>query len=58
MEKTTFNNEYFLNKIQGMRQRLHTMKGFKPVEKISENISEKESNDNMAFVKVNEKVNS
>lgn len=58
MEETMFDNDYFRNKVLHLRQRLHGMDGFMSVEKISENVPEREETEKVAFVKSNEKVNS
>ena len=59
MEETlTFDNAYFRNKIMNLRQKLHALEGFSPVEKISENFPVPEENDVLRLNKKNEKENS
>jgi len=59
MEDTlTFDNAYFRNKIMNLRQKLHALEGFSPVEKISENVPVPEEKDVHPLIKNNEKVNS
>lgn len=57
MENALFNTDYFQDKILSMRRKLHAMKDFQPVEKISENLPRLEENEQAAFIKTNEKVN-
>ena len=40
MTETTINSDYFKDKILSLRQKLHAMDGFEPVENISENVAE------------------
>lgn len=58
MEEMITDSGYFRERILEMRQRLHAMDGFSPVEKISENLPEREEIETVAFIKNNEKVNS
>ncbi len=57
MKETLFSKEYFQDKILTMRRKLHAMDGFRPVEKISENLPQSEEMEQVAFIKTNEKVN-
>lgn len=40
------NSEYFQERIQSMRRRLHAMEGFEGIENISENITEPQQKTN------------
>ena len=59
MENTVnFDNTYFQEKISALRLKVHSMDGFVPVEKISENVAVKEDNLPFRLVKSNEKESS
>ena len=49
------NSEYFQEKIQSMRQRLHAMEGFEGVENISENMPSSQQMSNLKRPPLKEK---
>ena len=56
MVEAVFSSEYFQEKILSLRQRLHAMDGFEPIENISENItSEQAKSASKAFISGKEK---
>ena len=57
MENTDFTADYFKEKVNSLRLKLHRLEGFEPVEKISENIKELEEPALVLTVKTPEKVN-
>ena len=57
MENHNFTADYFKEKINSLRLKLHRMEGFEPVEKISENIAVPEEPVLTLSVKTSEKVN-
>lgn len=57
MEDHNFMVDYFKEKINFLRLKLHSMEGFEPVEKISENIVVPEEPVLTLSVKTSEKVN-
>ncbi len=57
MKNDNFTVEYFKEKINSLRLKLHRTEGFEPVEKISENIVMPEEPVLALSVKTSEKVN-